>query len=70
MSSPCRRGRSRRSSAAIPGNGITLQSGTSFTQILNDIIGFDINGAPLPNTGQPIVVNASTNNTIVGLAEP
>ena len=52
------------------GNGITLQSGTSFTQILNDIIGFDINGAPLPNTGQPIVVNASTNNTIVGLAEP
>ena len=48
------------------GNGITLESGTSFTQILNDIIGFDINGAPLPNTGQPIVVNASTNNTIVG----
>jgi hypothetical protein len=48
------------------GNGITLESGTSFTQVLNNIIGFDINGAPLPNTGQPIAVNASNNNTIVG----
>ncbi|HEX5325690.1 MAG TPA: Hint domain-containing protein, partial [Acetobacteraceae bacterium] len=48
------------------GNGITLESGTSFTQVLNNIIGFDSTGALLPNTGQQLVVNASTDNTISG----
>ena len=53
--------------SANDGNGITLQTGTSFTQILNNIIGYDSDGNPtLPNIGQPIVVNGSTNNTISG----
>ncbi len=49
------------------GDGIDLQSGTSFTQILDNVIGFDAKlVAKLPNTGVPIATNGSTNNTIAG----
>jgi hypothetical protein len=49
------------------GDGIILETGTSFSQILNNEIGFGRNGAPgFPNSGDPIVVNASTDNTISG----
>jgi len=49
------------------GNGITLETGTSFTQILNNFIGYDHAGAPvLPNFGEPIMVNGSSDNTISG----
>jgi parallel beta-helix repeat protein len=49
------------------GNGITLENGTSFSQILNNEIGFGRNGASgFPNSGDPIVVNASADNTISG----
>lgn len=44
-----------------------LGSGTSYSQILNNQIGFDRFGLPtLPNIGTPIAVNASTDNTISG----
>jgi parallel beta-helix repeat protein len=47
------------------GNGITLASSTSSTEITNDIIGFGSDGIkPVPNTGDSIATNASTNNTI------
>lgn len=49
------------------GDGIVLESGTSFTQILNNVIGYDHAGEPvLPNGGAPITVNGSTNDTISG----
>lgn len=49
------------------GNGITLGSGTSFTQILNNVIGYDrTQTSVLPNTGVSIEVNDSTGNTISG----
>jgi parallel beta-helix repeat protein len=48
------------------GNGITLQSGTSYTSILNNFIGFDRHGAGRPNSGTPIEVNRSTHNHIRG----
>jgi parallel beta-helix repeat protein len=47
------------------GNGFTLGSGTSDTSIVSNIIGYASNGTtPRPNTGQPIVANGSTGNTI------
>ncbi|MEJ0017951.1 MAG: Hint domain-containing protein [Acetobacteraceae bacterium] len=48
------------------GNGITLDDGTSFSTILNNIVGADRFGIPMPNTGEPIDVNASADNTIEG----
>jgi hypothetical protein len=49
------------------GNGIALETGTSFSQILNNELGFTRLGAPsLPNSGAAIVVNDSTDNTITG----
>lgn len=49
------------------GNGVTLDSGTSYIQLLNNWIGLDRAGFPLlPNTGSPIVTNGSTNDTIEG----
>jgi hypothetical protein len=48
------------------GNGITLGDNTSFTSILNNIIGATKAGNPLPNTGLPIDTGTSTDNTIEG----
>jgi hypothetical protein len=53
--------------SANDGDGITLTSGTSATSILNNIIGYGAQGvAPLPNSGEPLVTNGSTGNTIEG----
>lgn len=52
--------------SANNGNGITLEDGTSFSTILNNVIGLSRIGDPLPNIGVPIATNASTNNTIQG----
>ena len=47
------------------GNGVTLLTGTDSIQVTGNAIGFDKAGQPtLPNSGQPIVVNGSTNDTI------
>jgi hypothetical protein len=49
------------------GIGVTLASGTSFTQVLGNWIGLDRFGLPvLPNTVNAIATNGSTNNTIQG----
>ena len=49
------------------GNGVSLAAGTGFIQVLHNTIGFDRTGQPLPNTGQPVVVDpGSTNDTLAG----
>ena len=51
--------------SANNGNGITLESGTSDTTVLNNIIGYGADGQTiLLNSGVAIETNASTGNTI------
>lgn len=49
------------------GNGITLETATSATDILNNVIGYGASAiVPIPNTGVAIVQNGSTGNVIEG----
>src|SRR6185295_13367877 len=50
------------------GNGITMEAGTTFTQVLNNIIGYAKDGkSPLPNSGEPIaVLGSGATDTISG----
>ena len=48
------------------GNGITLAAGVTGTQIVDNVIGENVLGAPLPNTGQQIDDESGTTNFIVG----
>jgi len=49
------------------GNGVTLATGTSDIQVIDNSFGFDRFGAPtLPNSGAAIVVNGSSNPTVSG----
>jgi parallel beta-helix repeat protein len=53
--------------SANGGNGVTLETGTSNIQVVDNSFGFDRFGAPvLPNTGPAIVVNDSANAVISG----
>jgi parallel beta-helix repeat protein len=53
--------------SANDGNGVTLETGTSNIQVVDNSFGFDRFGAPiLPNTGPAIVVNGSANADISG----
>jgi hypothetical protein len=49
------------------GNGVTLATGTNNIQVINNWIGLNRFGLPnLPNSGDAIVVNGSSNDTIAG----
>ncbi len=49
------------------GNGVTLQSTSTSSVVLNNVIGFGVNGVqPLPNAGVPVATNGSTGNIIGG----
>jgi hypothetical protein len=51
--------------SANGGPGITLESTTTDTSILNNIIGYGGQGVDsFPNAGEPIITNGSTGNTI------
>jgi parallel beta-helix repeat protein len=53
--------------SANDGNGVTLETGTSNIQVVDNSFGFDRFGAPiLPNTAPAIAVNGSTNADISG----
>jgi parallel beta-helix repeat protein len=53
--------------SANQGNGITLGADTTFSFVLNNLIGFDRRGHPvLPNTGIPIATDGSKFNVILG----
>ncbi len=55
--------------SANHGNGVTLATGTSNIQVIDNSFGFDRFGAPtLPNSGTAIVVNGSSNATVSGNA--
>jgi hypothetical protein len=52
--------------SANQGNGITLGADTTFSFVLNNLIGFDRRGHPvLPNTGIPIATDGSKFNVIL-----
>ena len=48
------------------GNGVTLSAGVTGDQIVGNFIGLDRLGFAVPNTGQPIAINGSFGNYIVG----
>ena len=48
------------------GNGVTLSAGVTGDQIVGNFIGLDRLGFAVPNTGQPIALNGSFGNYIVG----
>lgn len=48
------------------GNGVTLSAGVTGDQVIGNSVGFDRLGVPVPNVGQPIAINGSYGNYIVG----